>query len=229
MSKIILSPSLLSCDFLHIHKDLITLNNKNIEYLHLDVMDGHFVNNISFGIPVINAISKIKNELNFKLDTHLMISNPRKYLQNFIDAGSDMLSIHLEIDDDIEDLLKFIKSKNVEAGIVINPETESSKIFPYLKYCDFVLIMSVHPGFGGQKFISDSLDKIEKIHNKIKEEGLKNIKICVDGGINLENAYDVLKKGANYLVAGSSVFKGDISANIDAFYDIISKYEGDNK
>ena len=228
MSKIILSPSLLSCDFLHIHKDLITLNNKNIKYLHLDVMDGHFVNNISFGIPVINAISKIKNELNFKLDTHLMISNPRKYLQNFIDAGSDMLSIHLEIDDDIEDLLKFIKSKNVEAGIVINPETESSKIFPYLKYCDFVLIMSVHPGFGGQKFISDSLDKIEKIHNKIKEEGLKNIKICVDGGINLENAYDVLKKGANYLVAGSSVFKGDISANIDAFYDIITKYEGEN-
>ena len=229
MSKIVLSPSLLSCDFLHIHKYLITLNNKNIKYLHLDVMDGHFVNNISFGIPVINAISKIKNELNFKLDTHLMISNPRKYLQNFIDAGSDMLSVHVEADDDVSECLKYIKSKNVEAGVVINPETEASKVFPYLKSCDFVLIMSVHPGFGGQKFITDVYDKIENIYNKSCEEGINNIKICVDGGVNLENAYEVLKKGANYLVAGSSVFKGNISDNIDAFYDIITKYEGDNK
>ncbi len=227
MGKVILSPSLLSCDFLHVYNDLKKLYDCNIKYLHLDVMDGHFVNNISFGIPVIDAISKVKKEFGFMLDTHLMISNPMKYLQKFIDAGSDMLSVHIESGDDPIECIKYIKSKGVEAGIVINPETDVQKIDNVLELCDFVLIMSVHPGFGGQKYIEDVNSKIEYVRDK--KLGDKNFKICVDGGINLDNAMNVLKKGANYLVAGSSVFKGDIKKNIDGFYDIISKYEGENK
>ena len=227
MGKVVLSPSLLSCNFLNIYEDLKVLAERKIKYLHLDIMDGHFVNNISFGIPVIKAIAKTKNEFGFILDTHLMISKPLKYLQNFIDAGSDMLSVHIEADDDASECLKYIRSKNVKAGIVVNPETEITKIDGVLDLCDFVLIMSVHPGFGGQKFIEDVYSKIEYVHKKKAND--ENFKICVDGGINLENALSVLNKGANYLVAGSSVFKGDIKSNIDSFYDIISKYEGENR
>ena len=224
MEKIVLSPSLLSCNFLNIYDDLKVLSECGIKYLHLDVMDGHFVNNISFGIPVIKAIAKTKNEFDFVLDTHLMISKPLKYLQNFIDAGSDMLSIHIEADDDASECLTYIKSKNVKAGVVINPETEISKLDKVLDLCDFVLIMSVHPGFGGQKFIEDVYNKIEYIKNKTSNKS-SDFKICVDGGINKENARSVIERGCNYLVAGSSVFNGDIKKNINDFYDIISKYE----
>ena len=227
MEKIILSPSMLSCNFLHVYDDLKVLNECKIKYLHLDVMDGHFVNNISFGIPIIDAISKVKNELGFILDTHLMISNPMNYLQRFIDAGSDMLSVHIEADDDPLECIKFIKSINKKAGIVVNPETEIKKIDNIIEECDFILIMSVHPGFGGQKYIEDVNSKIEYVHKKKNQD--PNFKICVDGGINLENALNVLNRGANYLVAGSSIFKGDIKKNINGFYDIITKYEGENK
>lgn len=224
MEKIVLSPSLLSCNFLNIYEDLKVLSACKIKYLHLDVMDGHFVNNISFGIPVIKSIAKTKNEFGFMLDTHLMISKPLKYLQNFIDAGSDMLSVHIEADDDAHECLKYIKSQNVKAGIVINPETEITKLDNVLDLCDFVLIMSVHPGFGGQKFIEDVYDKIEYIKNKTLGKN-SEFKICVDGGVNKDNAQTIIEKGCNYLVAGSSVFSGDIKKNINDFYDIISKYE----
>lgn len=214
-----LAPSILSADFYNLEKSFDVMKKNNIKYVHLDVMDGMFVPNLSIGIPVIESINKhIGND--FILDTHLMVERPERYLENFKNAGSNILTIHKEATMDYIEVLSFIKESGMRAGISINPETDVREIDEALKVADLVLIMSVHPGFGGQKFINESLDKVEYLDKMRKENDFKYF-IEIDGGINIENVDMVIKKGVDIVVAGSSVFKGDIDSNIKKFNEII--------
>ena len=210
-----LSPSLLSANFYNLENDLNILYDENIKYLHLDVMDGIFVPNISMGIPVIASIKK-NTQNKFILDTHLMIKTPEKYIDNFKDAGSDIITFHREVSDNYLELIDYIKSKGIKAGISINPETDVKTIDDALDKVDLVLIMSVHPGFGGQKFIENALDKINYLKDmKIKKN--YNYLIEVDGGVYVENAKKVIDAGCDLIVSGSGVFKGDIRNNVRQF------------
>ena len=220
MSKeIIINPSLLSANFYNLEKDIEILHNNDIKYLHLDVMDGMFVPNISFGIPVIKSIKE--NNSNFILDTHLMINEPHRYIDNFIEAGSDIITIHLEAESEIKKTLEYIKSKNIKTAISINPETDINRIYDYIYFVDMVLIMSVHPGFGGQKFIESSIDKILHLYKFINDNKL-NIDIEVDGGININNINKVVDAGANIIVMGNSIFNGNIEKNIIELKNIVN-------
>lgn len=216
--EIIINPSLLSANFYNLQNDLDILLKNNIKYLHLDVMDGNFVPNISFGIPVIKSLNKHKN--NFIFDTHLMINEPHRYIDNFIDAGSDIITIHIEAESEIIKTLNYIKQCNKKSAISINPENDIKTLYKYLEYVDMVLIMSVHPGFGGQKFIEDSLNKVKQLKNYIDNENL-NIDIEIDGGININNIKQVIVAGCNIIVIGSSIFNGNINNNIQDFMSII--------
>lgn len=196
----IVSPSVLSADFANLESELNTISNA--QYVHVDIMDGHFVPNISIGIPVVEAIRRVSDKI---LDVHLMISEPIKYVKRFCDAGADIVTIHLESDDNdsIIDALKEIKSCGKKAGLSIKPNTSADEIVPYLDYIDMILIMTVEPGFGGQKFMSDMVGKISFLRSKT------GIDIEVDGGINYENGKICVDAGANVLVAGSYVFKSN--------------------
>jgi len=198
----IIAPSLLAADFLQLNNACEIMNRSEAEWLHLDVMDGRFVPNISFGIPVIQSIRKATPKI---FDVHLMIEEPEKYAQAFKEAGANILTVHAEACRHLHRNLQQIKSLDLKAGIAINPHTPLSSIEEVLADADLVCIMSVNPGFGGQKFISSSLDKISRLKELILKKSLTTL-IEVDGGVTLENAPQIVKDGADVLVAGNTVF-----------------------
>ena len=201
-----IAPSMLSADFLHLEKD-VDLVNRHADIFHLDVMDGTFVPNISFGFPVVEAIARAAEK---PLDVHLMIVHPEKYVERFAKAGAAYISFHYEAArEESADIVAQIQAQGVQAGIVINPDCPVEAIFPLLPKVDFVLLMSVFAGFGGQKFIPESIGRIQAVRAELDRIGRKDVPIEVDGGIGPENAEEVVKAGAEILVAGSSVFKAD--------------------
>lgn len=199
-----IAPSMLAADFLHLEKD-VEVVNEHADLFHLDVMDGVFVPNLSFGFPVVEAIAKIARK---PLDTHLMIVEPEKYVERFVKAGSAMVSFHVNATKDPDAVLSQIKNLGAKAGLVINPDLPVESLFPYLKNCDFVMLMSVFAGFGGQKFIEDTYARVESLKAEINAQGL-DIPIEVDGGVSAANAAALVKAGAEILVAGSAVFKAE--------------------
>ena len=205
MKEIFIAPSILSADFSSLYDEIKFLKDDGATYLHFDVMDGHFVNNISFGSYVLSCISK---KVDLIKDVHLMITDPEKYYLDFVKAGADLITFHYEAikENEIERLIKKIKESNIRVGISIKPNTDVKKLDPYLSILDLILIMSVEPGFGGQKFMENSLNKIEYLENKRKENNFL-YKIEVDGGINDLTAPLVIKSGAYILVSGSYIFK----------------------
>ena len=204
MKDIEIAPSILAADFGYLMRDIKAVEN-NAEYLHIDVMDGHYVNNISFGIPVIQSIRKYTD---MKFYTHLMITNPEKYIKAFADAGSDNITFHLECSDDPDKLIEEIRSLGLSAGISIHPDTPVEKVFPYIGKVDIILIMTVYPGFGGQGYLPSSNERIAKLRKVIDEQGADTI-ISVDGGITLANVKEVYDAGARLFVAGSTVFNAE--------------------
>ena len=217
-----LAPSILSANFYNLENDLKVLRDEKIKYLHLDVMDGMFVPNISLGIPVIESIKNNTKE-DFILDTHLMVERPERYINNFKKAGADILTIHQEATLDFCEVLTIIKDQGMKAGISVNPETDIKKIDECLPIADLVLVMSVHPGFGGQKFIEDSLSKVEYLH-KLRSENNYKYLIEIDGGINTDNVRKVCEAGVDIIVAGSAVFKNNIRNNINDFNSILNSF-----
>ncbi len=204
-----IAPSMLAADFLHLDKDVETVN-KYADLFHLDVMDGVFVPNISFGFPVIEAIARKAGK---PMDVHLMIVEPERYVERFAKVGASMISFHLNAASDPEAVLKQIRSYGAKAGLVINPDIPVENLFPYLKEADFILLMSVFAGFGGQKFIEDTYARIRTLKTEIDRQGL-NIPIEVDGGVSASNAAALIEAGAEILVAGSAVFKAEDPATV---------------
>ena len=208
-----ISPSVLAADLSNLASEVKDIEASGADMVHLDVMDGMFVTNISFGLPVIQSL---RSKTNIIFDVHLMIDAPERYADRFIEAGADILTFHLEACKDSSDLLARIREQGVMAGISIKPGTPVEEVYPYLDQCDMVLVMTVEPGYGGQKLIPETLEKVTKIKAEAEMRGL-NIEIQVDGGINSENAGNAISAGATILVAGSSVFgKTDRRAAIDA-------------
>jgi len=212
MNQIKISPSILSCDFSEIGSEIKKLNNSGADLIHIDVMDGHFVPNLTFGPPVISKIRKCSK---LPFDVHLMISPVEKYIQDYANAGADIITFHPEATDNIQRTIDVIKSCGKKVGISLNPETPSTVIENYLKEIDLILIMSVNPGFAGQKFMPEVLEKVKFFRSKIENENL-NIDIEIDGGIDFKTAPLAIKAGANILVSGTTIFKGEnnISENI---------------
>ena len=219
MKKIQISPSILSADFNQLGNEIKRLEEAGADMIHVDVMDGHFVPNLTMGPPVIKALRKYTK---LPFDVHLMISPVHKYIKDYADAGADIITIHPETTDNLEDSIQHIKKLNKKIGISLNPETQIEVVKKFLEKIDLVLIMSVHPGFGGQKFIPKVLDKIKEL-KKIKDQQNLNFDIEVDGGINFDNNKLVIKAGANILVSGTTIFKnnnGNIKKNIDTLKTI---------
>ncbi|MDO4650325.1 MAG: ribulose-phosphate 3-epimerase [Eubacteriales bacterium] len=201
-----LCPSILSADFNRLGEQLQILKNTGIKVLHIDVMDGAFVPSISFGMPVIRSIRK---ESDLFFDVHLMVEEPARYLEEFVSCGADSITVHAEACKDLVGTLKAIKDLGVKAGVSIKPKTSVEELLPVLDLVDMVLVMTVEPGFGGQKYIEASTDRIRMVRKMITESG-RDIELQVDGGINTGTMETVMKAGANYLVAGSFVFKDDL-------------------
>jgi ribulose-phosphate 3-epimerase len=214
MKKIQISPSILSADFSQLGNEIKRLEEGGADLIHVDVMDGHFVPNLTIGPPVIKALKK---NCSIKFDVHLMISPVHKYIDAYADAGADIITIHPEATDNLPSSIKKIKDLGKKVGVSLNPETKVSIIKDHLEQIDLVLIMSVNPGFGGQKFMPEVLDKIKELKNIQKEQNI-DFDIEIDGGINFENSKIAIEAGANILVSGTTIFKsnnGDIKKNID--------------
>ena len=214
MKNIQISPSILSADFSQLGAEIKRLEEGGADMIHVDVMDGHFVPNLTIGPPVIKALRK---QCSIKFDVHLMISPVHEYIEAYSDAGADIITIHPEATDNLAESISKIKSLNKKVGVSLNPESKLDLIIDYLEKIDLVLIMSVNPGFGGQKFMPEVLDKIREL-KKIQSKNNLNFDIEIDGGINFDNCQSAIEAGANILVSGTTVFKsnnGDIKKNIN--------------
>lgn len=214
-----LAPSILSCDFSNLQADLEQTKDTDLKMIHIDVMDGIFVPNISFGFKVI---SDIRDKNDYFFDTHAMIKEPIKYIEEFKKAGVDRLTIHYEACENLDETIKEIKNAGMEVGLTFKPATDISLIIPYLDKVDLILVMSVEPGFGGQTFMEDSIEKIKFFRNYIDKNNL-DVKLQVDGGIKTSNVGKVIDAGADIIVSGSDVFGKDIKNQIDKYYEIFKQ------
>jgi len=216
-----LVPSLLSADLWCLKDQLDVLKQYQVDTLHVDVMDGNFVPNISMGVPLVESLRKHSD---FFLDVHLMIANPERFIETFREAGADLLTVHIEATYHIHRLIQQIRNVGCKAGVSLNPGTPLELIKPILHMVDLVLVMSVNPGFGGQDFLPETLSKVKMLHQwKQEREDYKYI-VEVDGGINRSNVEQVLNAGAEWIVSGSGVFKGDLKTNLDQLNEILLKY-----
>jgi|TARA_B110000467_G_C18107011_1_gene360354 ribulose-phosphate 3-epimerase len=203
-NKIKVSPSILASDFSKLGDEVAALAKAGADYIHVDVMDGHFVPNISMGPSIVKSV---RGKTSIPFDVHLMIDPIEPYIDDFIKAGADIISIHPEANDNIEKCIDKIKSNNVKAGLAINPDTNWEVVIPFLDKLDIIVVMSVHPGFGGQKFIPSALEKLKLLRKKI-DETHPHIELEIDGGVNFDNIDSILKAGANVIVAGTTTFTG---------------------
>ncbi len=221
--RIKLAPSILAADFMKLGEQIRIVSDNGAEYLHYDVMDGMFVPSMSFGLPVLQSI---RLGTDIFIDCHLMIVEPDRYINEFAKAGADSITVHFEACREVglTDVIKHIRDTGKRCGISINPETELVHILPYFSMVDMILLMSVKPGFGGQKFIEDTYNKLRELKSLRKEGGF-DFDIEVDGGITLDNAASVIEAGANVIVSGSSVFHGNIEKNVKSFIEIFDRYK----
>ncbi len=218
---LILAPSILSADFAKLGEEVTKVTEAGAEYIHIDVMDGSFVPNISYGAPVYKCVRGLTDKV---FDVHLMIDEPVRYIDDFADTGADLITVHVEACKHLHRTIQAIHDKGIKAGVVLNPATPLSAIEEILPDVEVVMLMSVNPGFGGQKFIPGTLDKIRRLKAMIDARGL-NAAIEVDGGVSTANAGDLIEAGASILVAGSAVYKGDVEANVRSFLEVFKKYE----
>lgn len=221
MMNYVLSPSILAADFKVLGQEMKKTEENGAAYIHFDVMDGMFVPSISFGMPVLASIHDATEQF---MDAHLMVQEPIRYVEAFQKAGADCVTVHLEACEDVKTTLDKIHACGMKAGLAVNPKTDVKELVPYLEDVEMILIMSVHPGFGGQKFIPESLDKIREVRAMLNEKNLET-DIQADGGIYVENVREVLDAGANVIVAGSAVFRGDAGENTAKFMEILKSYE----
>lgn len=211
----ILSPSILSADFCRLGEQIKEVEQGGAAYLHIDVMDGLFVPSISYGMPVIQSIRKCSDIF---FDVHLMIEKPERYVKQFAESGADIINFHLEACENPKDCIAKIRNEGKKVGVTIKPKTPASAVEPFLELVDMVLVMTVEPGFGGQKLIPECLEKVRKVRNMVQKKGLST-DIEVDGGITIENVDEAMSAGANVIVAGSSVFRGDAKENTEKFME----------
>ncbi len=214
----ILAPSILAADFWRLGEQIREAENAGAGYLHIDVMDGLFVPSISYGMPVIASIRRYTDMF---FDVHLMVEKPERYVREFAESGADLINFHIEASEDVKGTIAAVKRLNKKAGITIKPSTPADAVEPYLELVDMVLVMTVEPGFGGQKLMLHCLDKVRRIRTMAEERGL-DMDIEVDGGIRLDNVELALKSGANVIVTGSAVFKNGIAENVGKFLEIMN-------
>ncbi|MBQ6575989.1 MAG: ribulose-phosphate 3-epimerase [Lachnospiraceae bacterium] len=217
---LILSPSILAADFTILGEQMSKVEEGGCDYFHFDVMDGMFVPNISFGIPVLASVRKFTKKT---LDVHLMVQEPERYIDKFIDSGADIVTVHKEATDDALSALRAIRRRGKRAGLAIKPYTDTKELIPFFGEADMFLIMTVEPGFGGQKYMDICTDKIKALRGSLREAGL-DTDIQVDGGITRDNINTVIDAGANVIVMGSSVFSGDIKGNAAYFTELFRTY-----
>lgn len=221
MTTNILAPSMLSADFKILGEQLKKTEEAGAQYIHFDVMDGLFVPSISFGMPVLSSVKGYTDQI---LDVHLMVTEPVRYVKEFADCGADIITVHLEACENPKETIDAIRACGVKAGLSIKPGTAVEELLPYLEQADMFLIMSVEPGFGGQAFIPESLERIRRLRALLTERNLER-DIEVDGGIYHSNVAEVLEAGANVIVSGSGVYKGDIAENVAGFMEILREHE----
>ena len=220
----LVSPSLLAADFLNLQSEIEMINRSDADWLHLDIMDGMFVPNISYGFPVIKSVAKVCKK---PLDAHFMIEKPERYIRQTADLGVMMMNVHYEASLHLHRTVQEIHAAGMKAGVTLNPTTPVCVLEDIVNDVDMVLLMSVNPGFGGQSFISSALAKIREVSALLKERGLEDkVDIEVDGGVNLDNVSEIIDAGANVSVAGSAVYRGAVQDNVKAFHEIFAKKSG---